>query len=209
MKLTFISDTHAQHHKLDIGSGDVLVHCGDFTLGGSLYEITDFAEFIAEQDFTYKIVIAGNHDWCFEDRRKTKAEAYLREYGIIYLNDSGVELNGVKFWGSPVQPEFCHWAFNRQRGAEIRAHWDLIPDDTDVLITHGPAFGILDLCYDGFHAGCEDLLNVIQRIRPKVHACGHIHESYGVCERDGVVFVNACNLDERYQMQNLPIMVEI
>ncbi|WP_308873929.1 metallophosphoesterase family protein [Thiothrix subterranea] len=139
MNLTFISDTHSLHDRLPaIDAGDVLIHCGDFTGRGTLDDTLNFAEFMAAQPFTHKIVIAGNHDWCFEDKRRKIAEHILKEYGLIYLNDSGIEIDGVKFWGSPIQPEFCDWAFNRERGEAIRQHWDKIPADTDVLITHGP-----------------------------------------------------------------------
>lgn len=210
MKLTFISDTHSLHNELPaIAPGDVLIHCGDFTGHGNIDETADFAEFIAAQNFTHKIVIAGNHDWCFEDGRRDGAEACLHDLGIIYLNDSGIELDGVKFWGSPIQPEFLNWAFNRERGADIRQHWDLVPTDTDVLITHGPAFGILDKCCHGGRVGCEELLEVIQTIKPKIHAFGHIHEGYGQHEQDGTIFVNACSLDEHYRMAFAPIVLEI
>ena len=205
MKLTFISDTHSLHHQLTLGSGDVLIHCGDFTGRGTLDDTLDFADYIAKQDFTHKIVIAGNHETCFEDERRQAAEAILRDVGIIYLNDSSVDISGVSFWGSPIQPAFCDWAFNRRRGADIRRHWNMIPDNVDVLLTHGPAFGILDWCTHGQRVGCEELLETIQRIKPKVHAFGHIHESYGMREIDSTVFINACILDERYRVKNPPI----
>lgn len=209
MQLSFISDTHSHHRLLALGSGDVLLHCGDFTRTGQLEELEDFAQFMAAQDFKYKVVIAGNHDWCFEDEHRLQAEECLAYYGIHYLNDSGVELDGIHFWGSPIQPAFCNWAFNRERGEAIRKHWDLIPKDTDVLLTHGPAFGILDECYDGFKAGCEVLLEVIEAIQPKIHAFGHIHEAYGTYEYNGTIFVNACSLNEYYEVQNSPVVLMI
>jgi Icc-related predicted phosphoesterase len=209
MKLTFISDTHSLHRHLALDSGDVLIHCGDFTGRGSLDDTADFAEYMAKQDFAHKVVIAGNHERCFEDERRQDAEAILKDAGVTYLNDSGIEISGVKFWGSPIQPEFFDWAFNRERGKDIRRHWDIIPDDVDVLLTHGPAFGILDWCVHGERVGCEDLLDAVQRIKPKIHAFGHIHESYGMRETDGTVFVNACNLDERYRVKNPPIELTI
>ncbi|HPE61452.1 MAG TPA: metallophosphatase domain-containing protein [Thiolinea sp.] len=210
MKLTFISDTHSLHAQLPpLGSGDVLVHCGDFTGRGNLVDTMDFAGFIAAQDFTHKIVIAGNHDRCFEDERRLEAEACLHDHGIIYLNDSGVVLEGLKFWGSPIQPAFFDWAFNRERGADIRRHWALIPAGTEVLITHGPPWERLDRCTHGARVGCEELLTVVERIRPRIHAFGHIHEDYGVLEREGTVFVNACSLNEQYQVVNGPISLEI
>lgn len=209
MKLTFISDTHSKHHNLACGSGDILIHCGDFTVDGSLKASGDFADYIAKQDFKHKVVIAGNHDTCFEDERRTDAERLLSDRGITYLNDSGIEIEGVKFWGSPIQPEFFDWAFNRARGAEIAKHWALIPSDTDILLTHGPAHGYLDRCHDGRRAGCEDLLATLQTIKPRIHACGHIHEGYGMRETEDTIFINACNLDLRYQLTNPAIELQI
>lgn len=209
MNLTFISDTHSLHQNLVTGTGDVLIHCGDFTGRGTLDDTLNFAEFMAAQAFTHKVVIAGNHDRCFEDKRRNVAEYILADCGITYLNDSGITINGVKFWGSPVQPEFCDWAFNRERGADIRQHWNKIPADTDVLLTHGPAFGILDLCTHGERVGCEELLQTLLRVQPKIHAFGHIHEGYGIHEQDGTIFINASVLDERYRLRNPPLVVEI
>ena len=93
-----------------------------------------------------------------------------------YLCDESLTLDGVKFYGSPWQPRFFDWAFNKDRGAPLKAIWDKIPLDTDVLITHGPPHGILDLTFDKIKAGCEELLLAVQRIKPKVHVFGHIHE---------------------------------
>lgn len=183
----------------------MLVHCGDFTARGTLDDTLDFAQFMAVQDFEHKVVIAGNHDWCFEDHRSEQAEACLQAHGITYLNDSGTVINGVKFWGSPVQPEYFNWAFNRQRGAEISEHWQLIPENIDILMTHGPAACVLDRCLNGFSAGCEDLMQTIQRIKPRIHACGHIHEAYGCLEYGATTFINASIMDEHYQIVNSPI----
>lgn len=209
MKITFISDTHNQHEKLSLPEGDVLVHCGDFTNRGALEDVEIFAKFISKQSFKTKIVIAGNHDFSLEDHRKEEAEKILMDLGIIYLNDSGVEINGVKFWGSPIQPEFFDWAFNRKRGDEIRKHWDIIPTDTDILITHGPPSNIMDQCDHGERVGCADLLEIVKKIKPRVHAFGHIHEGYGLKEIEGTQFINACNLDVKYRVKNDPINIVI
>lgn len=206
--MTFISDTHSKHNSLTLGSGDILIHCGDMTRNGSLDDLSDFSRFMCLQNFEHKIVIAGNHDFCFEDERSEEAHKILCEFGITYLNDSGIEIGGLRFWGSPVQPEFFNWAFNRVRGEEIKRHWDLIPSDTDILITHSPPYGILDRCEDGALVGCEELLKVVKTLKLKVHAFGHIHESYGIKEVDGTIFVNACNLDLRYRPRNLPITID-
>lgn len=115
-------------------------------------------------------------------------------------------LEGIKFYGSPWQPWFFDWAFNLQRGAEIRAKWDLIPLDTDVLITHGPAFGILDKTTRGARVGCEELLKVIEQVKPQLHVFGHIHEAYGIYSNDNLSFVNASNCDVQFNLVNPPIV---
>ncbi len=211
MKLTFFSDTHSKHNDIAaFRGGDILFHCGDNTRRGDLKEIEDFAKFMSIQDYLYKIVIAGNHDFCLEDERRDSAQDILRNHGIIYLDDSGIEIDGLKIWGSPIQPEFFNWAFNRKRGEEIKKHWDLIPDDTDILITHGPPLGILDLCATGIRVGCEDLLIKVNKLNNlKIHAFGHIHESYGIKTINDVSFVNACSLNEKYSYSNDPINIEV
>lgn len=209
MKITFFSDTHNQHSRISFTSGDLLVFCGDLTTRGALSEVKEFSEFLKNLNFKYKIVIAGNHDFCFEDHRRNEAEKILIDNGIIYLNDSGVEIDGINFWGSPIQPWFHDWAFNRSRGDEIKKHWDLIPINTNILITHGPPYGILDLCSDGGRVGCDELLNCIKKIKPKINAFGHIHESYGIIELEGTKFINASSLSKNYKQTNPPIDIEI
>lgn len=209
MKITFFSDTHNQHSRISFTSGDLLVFCGDLTTRGALSEVKEFSEFLKNLNFKYKIVIAGNHDFCFEDHRRNEAEKILTDNGIIYLNDSGVEIDGINFWGSPIQPWFHDWAFNRSRGDEIKKHWDLIPINTNILITHGPPYGILDLCSDGGRVGCDELLNCIKKIKPKINAFGHIHESYGIIELEGTKFINASSLSKNYKQTNPPINIEI
>lgn len=129
--------------------------------------------------------------------------------GIIYLNDSGTTIDGIKVWGSPVTPWFFSWAFNKRRGEGIRKHWNLIPTDTDLLITHGPPYGILDAVINQRRTGCKDLLQKVQEVKPKVHVFGHIHESYGVQKTMGTQFINCCLLNESYELVNKPVTFEI
>jgi Icc-related predicted phosphoesterase len=124
---------------------------------------------------------------------------------IYYLNDSGIELEGIKFWGSPVQPEFFNWAFNKRRGHEIKRHWDMIPNDIDVLITHGGPQNILDANANNQNCGCRDLLEAVMAIQPKVHCFGHIHESYGIEEVNDTTFINASIMNGKYESVNKPI----
>jgi Icc-related predicted phosphoesterase len=128
-----------------------------------------------------------------------------KEKGVHYLFDSGVEIDGVNFWGSPWQPEFFNWAFNLPRGEKLAEKWALIPGNTDILITHGPAHGMLDWVPNGQRVGCEDLFQRIMDIQPKIHVCGHIHCSYGQKSFHGVEFINASVLGERYTHENKPI----
>ena len=210
MRLVLASDTHDRHRGLAVPEGDVFIHAGDFTMNGNLKAVAAFGAWIRALPHRYKVVIAGNHDWSFENAPATARQA-LRdgEDGLIYLQDSGVTLEGISFWGSPWQPWFYDWAFNLQRGPEIAAKWDLIPAGTGVLITHGPPMGILDLVPIGGHVGCADLLERIGDIRPRVHAFGHIHEGFGVEEHGGTTFVNASICDRAYVPANPLRVVDI
>lgn len=208
MKVVIISDTHGQHGKLSLPQGDMILHAGDISSRGTGPEILDFLQWFAKLDFKYRIFIAGNHDFFFE---KTNAEIIRSSIpeNVIYLKDSGIEIEGIKIWGSPVTPWFFDWAFNRNRGAEIKKHWDLIPTDTDILITHGPAYKILDETIHGENVGCEDLLEKIKTINPKYYICGHIHEAYGIEKQDTTTYINASVLDQRYRIKNNPVVIEI
>ncbi len=215
MKITCISDTHNQHLHIPpdwLEGGDVLVHAGDISGRGSLREVEEFLVWFNELPYTHKIMIAGNHDFWFEKVSTFAVNEMLQEKypNIVYLNDSGIEIDGVKFWGSPVQPWFYDWAFNRM-GTDICRHWDMIPLDTDVLITHGPMKGILDMTTRGVSTGCPYLLEKsAEMTNLKLFVCGHIHEAYGKFEfPDGGVFVNASTLNFNYQVQNKPIVIEI
>jgi predicted phosphodiesterase len=216
MRIVAISDTHGRHRQLSVPDGDVLVHAGDFMVSGTrLYEITDFSNWLMEQPHQHKIIIAGNHDIYFE-KEPVLATARL-DKSITYLCDSGCDIDGVKFWGSPYQPEFYNWAFNVPRGPAIKEHWDLIPRDTDVLITHGPAHGWLDTVNrDGEHLGCEELRTAIKRVRPQFHIFGHIHGGAGRAyfppqEPDNwqLTSANVSMMDESYKVVNVPFVIDV
>jgi len=208
MKIICISDTHGQHHDLKLPHGDILLHAGDISMRGRIHEVTDFLQWFSQQPHPNKIFIAGNHDFLFEKETKENIDNLIPK-NIIYLNDSGTTINGINIWGSPITPWFYDWAFNRERGDDIRKHWEKIPLNTDILITHGPPFGILDKTKRGELVGCKDILPFIGKIKPRLHVFGHIHEEYGMRKIDGTVFVNASVLDERYGMVNRAVEVEI
>lgn len=204
MRIVVVSDTHFMHGRVDIPDGDVFVHCGDCLGHGALEELEALDDFLGQLPHRHKILIAGNHDWCFE----REPEAARRLVGnAIYLEDEAIELDGIKFYGSPWQPWFCDWAFNLQRGEPLRKVWAKIPEDTDVLITHGPPHGVLDRTISGEPVGCEELIGRVRAVKPKLHLFGHIHEGYGHEELDGTVFVNASTCNVRYDPVNAPIVV--
>ena len=208
MKFVAISDTHCRHRSLRLPKGDVLLHAGDVSYRSSLPEIEDFLTWFGKQPFTYKVFIAGNHDFFFE-REKEATIKKLLPGGVFYLKDEACTIDGIKIWGSPYTPWFYRWAFNKRRGEPMAKHWSLIPDDTDVLLTHGPAYGILDTVLNETHAGDKDLLKKILEIKPKVHICGHIHESYGMVKRHNIRFFNACLLNEANELVNKPVIFDI
>lgn len=208
MKIVAISDSHGQHSSLKLPDGDLLLHAGDISSGGTRDQVLSFLDWFAQQDYEHKILIAGNHDFFFERASVQEIEELIPE-GIIYLDDSGVEIAGVKFWGSPVSPWFHNWAFNRNRGTEIKRHWDLIPEHTDVLITHGPPYGILDETVYRDVVGCEDLMLRVHQVNPQFHVFGHIHEAYGQLTKDGTTFINASVLDDQYELMHAAVVFEI
>jgi Icc-related predicted phosphoesterase len=209
MKLCIISDTHNKHKRLILPPADVIIHCGDFTSVGKEHEIRDFFKWYSSlEQYEYKVIIAGNHDWLFE-RAGIHARSLVPKK-IYYLQDWGKEIEGIKFWGTPVQLPFNNWAFNRPE-EKLKQHWEAIPDDTDVLITHCPPYMIHDYVpWSMQHEGSPSLYKeVLNRIKPKVHCFGHIHDGYGITVIEGTTFINASNLDEDYMCVNNPVVIEI
>ena len=125
-----------------------------------------------------------------------------------YLCNSGVEIEGIKIWGSPITPTFFNWAFNEDRGKPIQKYWKMIPKNTGILVTHGPPNGILDKTTSNINAGCEELLKTVNKLKPKFHLFGHIHEAYGKETLNETTFINGSLLDINYNLANLPIEFE-
>ena len=235
-KISFISDTHCKHNQiitskslrknglpLDLPGGDILIHAGDFMSSGYYKtEAIDFLQWFDEiKNYDTKIFIAGNHDRMFEDNPEWakgtltgyKTIEYLQDEELAIYNDGpngDMPEENVRIYGSPWQPEFYNWAFNLPRHSEeMKAKWDAIPNNTDILITHGPAFGHLDFVrYNNINVGCEMLRHRINEIRPKIHVCGHIHQGYGYYFDGHTHFINAAVLDERYAYNHLPFNFE-
>ena len=217
MKLVIISDTHCTQPILP--DGDVLIHCGDHTYRGTIPESDPALQWLSDQPHKHKIIIAGNHELGWEqdlhnNYYRSEAEKHLKPRhldkfpDLIYLHATGIEIDGIKFWGSPYQPKFFNWAFQKQRGLELQTHWAQIPDDTDVLITHGPPFGFGDMNPRDERFGDEDLLKRVLEVKPDIHCYGHAHHGYGQWFHEGIHFINAAILNEEYKITNKPVEVE-
>lgn len=189
MRIVAVADTHT--FEADLGAlpdGDVFIHAGDIVRAGTLEELEGPARWIRSLPHPHKIVVAGNHDWCF--LREREAACALLGKEVIYLQDSSCTIEGVQFWGAPWQPEFGGWAYNLPRGAALAEKWSLIPESCDVLITHGPPMGIGDRTSLSIRAGCEDLLEAVKRSQPLLHLFGHIHQDGGVFPHGPTTFAN-------------------
>lgn len=219
MKIVCISDTHNLHCHLKLPPGDVLVHAGDATLTGELHEMIDFRDWFESQDYSYRVMIGGNHDVTLGNAGKLIGpKMFSNSY---YLENSGVEIEGLQFWGSPMTPAFKGMrrglTFYTTSAKEAINIWKGIPDDTDVLITHGPPYGILDKAYSGllYESGfsCGDLMlgYRVSQVKPKLHIFGHIHEEGGKVFDSyiGVKYVNCSVVNRAYNLINKPVVVDI
>jgi hypothetical protein len=184
----------------------VLIHAGDFTNRGTEAEITAFNSFLKDQPHKHKVVIAGNHERLFETLPSRARDALT---DAIYLEDSGAEIEGRFFWGSPWQPAWCGMAFNRARGEALARIWARIPEHTDVLITHSPPAGILDTQHEGTSIGCADLAQRLTSLTPSLHVFGHAHPGYGTLTRGRTTFVNAALSAADHEPLRAPIVIDI
>lgn len=205
MRIVLISDTHNKHDQIDLPDGDILIHAGDFTERGTLEEINTFNEYLGSLPYKHKLVIAGNHEFALE-RFPDRAKNILTN--CTYLLDSSIIINDIKFYGSPWQPWFYNWAFNLERGQTLAKKWKLIDKDTDVLITHTPPLNHGDMIVSGDNVGCEELIKVIEVIRPKYHVFGHIHDGFGITKNEHTTFINASILNNKYAPENKPIIID-
>ncbi len=221
MNIVCISDSHCRLRKVNIPEGDILVHSGDLTFQGNISETSQELRELGRYRDKFKaiVLVEGNHDW-LGARNPELMDQMCKDSGIILLRDSDTVIDGIKFYGSPWQPAFCNWAFNLDRGGhELQEKWAAIPEDTDVLITHGPPLGILDTVerfngqkceFELEHLGCYDLYNRIKDMKNlKLHVFGHIHFGYGQLKMGDTTFVNASVSTEEYRPINKPIVVSI
>ena len=219
MKIMFLSDTHGRHLEITELYGklpyvDIIVHSGDCTRYGEFEETDLFMNWFSKQNSKHKVLVAGNHDFVLQqmDRRNW---LLANNYGVTYLEDSFININGIGIYGSPWSPVFGMWAFMKQRNDELDEVWQKVPTDgsVDLLVTHTPRYGRFDVSVRGnYHVGCEMLANRINDINPKVHVFGHIHECGGMIKEEtevpvkGMVSLNASLLNIRYVLAN-PIWI--
>ena len=205
MRIVAIADSHGLHDRLVVPDGDVLIHAGDVTRHGELEELPGLNAWFGALPHRHKLLIAGNHDWCFQQLPEGCRQLLT---AVTYLQDEAVTIEGVRFYGSPWTPLFFDWAFNLPRGRALRARWLQIPRTTDVLITHGPPQGIADRTAQGEHAGCADLREIVEQLAPSLHIFGHIHEGAGIVAGARTTFVNASVVDQRYAPVNPPAVLD-
>jgi predicted phosphohydrolase len=205
-RIVLISDTHRKHDQVKVPDGDILIHAGDIGCEDHFRHLAFFHYWFGQLPHKHKIVIPGNHDVWIEKNQQYCKDSFTNGHLLI---DEALTVEGLKVWGSPWQPEFCNWAWNLPRGKALERVWSLIPDDTDILITHGPPRNILDKCIIGSkREGCDALRERVFEIRPKIHVFGHIHEGYGEHHEKGVHFINASVCDFHYKPCNPPIVVD-
>ena len=203
IKHVLIADTHGRNDLLDgLPDGDVLIHCGDSTKYGSRVGLFAFCKAFGVLPHKDKILIAGNHDGCFI-KHPEEAPAIVRDAGIHYLQDEGITLNGLNYWGIPWVPQFGEWAF---MGDEVflRNKWASIPLGVNVLISHGPPKWILD---DG--VGSISQYTFVNSLAPELNVFGHIHEGYGLKHIKRTAFINCSLLNLRYESVNAPVVFDL
>ena len=197
MKILHISDTHGCHRRLhDLPQADIVVHSGDFTMNGSEQEALDFMNWFCDLPYPQKIFICGNHDGCLYGATIDGLDG-----NVHYLCNSGIEIEGLKFYGVPMFMGDC--ITDRQT-----RHYANIPDDTDILITHTPPFGILDFD-DNINYGSEELLSRISVVRPRLNLFGHIHARHGIKVFNGITFSNGAIMNADYSNLEKPNFIEI
>lgn len=222
MKIVAISDSHNRYEQLTIPECDLLISCGDYSMNGHLWEVIRFHKWLNKQPAKHIISVQGNHEQGVEKDFSLSKNTALEECPRVHFIDEGyVEIEGIKIWCSAITPFFCNWAWNRRRGEEIKSHWDKIPLDIDILVTHGPPYMIGDMIrHEHFDengvsswieqfVGCVDLSNKIKELTNlRLHFFGHVHPGYGHTHKNGVDYYNCSVVNHKYQIWHPPTVVE-
>lgn len=214
MKITCISDTHNKQQYIDTRAfvnTDILIHAGDFTSNGNASQTLSFLQWYSDLNVPHKILVAGNHD--FSACSETFPSMLAQFPSITYLRNSSVTIDGLVIWGSPYSNIFGRWAFMAD-DIELADIWEQIPANTNIVITHGPAYGIGDLIDNDYepgrdkHVGSQSLRLRLEKLKKlKLHVTGHIHTGYGTYFTGKHITINGAQLDDHYQLINPPLSV--
>ena len=204
MKICLMSDTHG-HALPDPGGADLVIHAGDGTMGGSLVQVASFSSSLYALGKPV-IFVPGNHDVLFENKEIMARD--LLPINVTSLISEATRVGGLSLWGTPWTPWFNDWAFNNKNERNDNVYAGC-PTGVDILITHGPPYGILDTLTNGEHVGSRELLAELDRIRPRIHVFGHIHSGYGRYYDNYTQFFNAAICNDAYQPVNPAFFVNI
>lgn len=209
-RIVCLSDTHSLHEQVNVPEGDMLIHAGDFSNWGTLEDVVQFNAWLGTLKHRFPegiYVTPGNHDLWVE---KNQEEAVrLMTNATLMIQEVTATPSGLTIFASPYQPLFYDWAFQLPRGEALSAKWALIPNGTDIVVTHGPPLGILDTNENDDRFGDADLADAIRRVRPKLHVFGHAHHGHGFVTEHGVQFVNAAICTEDYKPTNAPVVIDL
>lgn len=209
MIIVALSDTHGNHHAVDVPPGDIIIHCGDITRKSNPAEVTDFIRWFAGLNFQYKILVAGNHDR-FIRKKKPEFLELAGSHNIAYLENTSIRINGYSIFGSPFSLNYGGigaFTYFDTLGAE--RIWNLIPENINILVTHAPPRGFRDFSKtENNNAGCQVLRERVLSIKPRYHIFGHIHESYGIETHGNSVFINASLSNGSGEIVNKPVVLE-
>lgn len=213
MKIVAISDVHGKWNKITIPECNLLISCGDYSFRGETHMVKDFHKWLNKQPATHIISVQGNHELQVQHNFNLSKQIAQEQCPRVHFMEEGlVEIEDKKIWCSAWTPWFYDWAYNARRGEEIQRHWDLIPQDIDILVTHGPPAGVLDTVIgrEQDHLGCLDLMDKINQLpKLKYHFFGHIHSGHGTMNFNDKTFFNVSICDEQYKPTNPVTEVEI
>ena len=205
MRIVMVSDTHMGHWDTDIPDGDIFIHAGDATYMGTAAEFDDFNRWVGTLSFRHKIFVPGNHDFLFEESFREGCKVVSNATCLI---DNDVTVDGLKIWGSPYTLAFMEWAFMENNEAGMQKHFENIPHDTDVLVTHSPPYHFGGLNGEGVNCGSRALSGAVPD-KTRLHVFGHIHEGYGMKKKKKCKFVNASVMNGLYQIVNDPVIIDL
>lgn len=212
MLIAPMSDSHNRHDQFKLSDADLGIHCGDFSSMGYVHETKGFLEWFSKQPVKNRLFICGNHDGTLPEEQPSLFKEILKEYpGVTYLQNDGITIDGIKFWGRPYTPRFNDWFWMADPGSpKMLSSLDIIPKDTDVLITHGPPYGILDTTNGNQHVGCKDMRDWLEdgNPKPKLILCGHIHNGRGVYQYGDTTIVNCAVLNDWYRWGGNPMLID-